>query len=406
MTLFLFDDVQARSWEPFVLTRPVGELLFGCVLLRQRAERAWRLPCAGHVAGPSLAGFEEDGAPPVVELPQDRSALRILVNSRAVLTPATLPGPDVGATLLTDGGVAGWVLPVGAPSPPPSALDDPAAWADAPPPTQVGGFLLTTPWELVDRNGARIRDDAATSELHEASPSEVTRMGDGRVLLGPDAAIESGVVVDARDGPVILDGSARAEGPARIVGPLYVGRESVVLGGTVARSSIGRRCLVRGEVADSVLTGFCNKAHDGYLGHALLGRWINLGALTTNSDLKNTYGRVRVELSTGLVDTERLKIGCFLGDYVRTGIGTLLNTGAVVGAGSNLFSGQMPPKYVPPFSWGAGVELTEHRLERFLETARRMQERRGQLLTESMAAMLATAWSGSAELRKSRGVRP
>jgi UDP-N-acetylglucosamine diphosphorylase/glucosamine-1-phosphate N-acetyltransferase len=292
------------------------------------------------------------------------------------------------------------------PSPPPSALAIPAAWSAAPPPVRVEGFLLDAPWELVERNGARIRDDAVTAGLRAAPPSEVARIGEDPVLLGPEAVIEPGVVVDTRDGPVILDGDARALGPARLTGPLYVGPQSVLLGGTVANSSLGRRCIVRGEVADSVLTGFCNKAHDGYLGHALLGRWINLGALTTNSDLKNTYGPVRVELGSGPVDTGRLKVGCYLGDYVRTGIGTLLNTGAVIGAGSNVFGGQMPPKYVPPFAWGAGTELTEHRLDRFLETARRMQERRAQVLTDGMAALLAAAWHGTRELRRSRGIGP
>ena len=137
-----------------------------------------------------------------------------------------------------------------------------------------------------------------------------------------------------------------------------------------------------------MLLGFVNKAHDGHLGHALLGRWVNLGAFTTNSDLKNNYRPVRVWTPEGEKDTGLLKVGCFLGDHVKTGIGTVLNTGTIVGAGSNVFGGVMPPTVVPPFSWGAGSDLRDHRLDNFLATAAAAMSRRGQELTPGVTEIL------------------
>ena len=148
-----------------------------------------------------------------------------------------------------------------------------------------------------------------------------------------------------------------------------------------------------------MLLGYVNKAHDGYIGHALVGRWVNLGALTTNSDLKNNYGTISVWTPDGDVDTGQIKVGCFLGDHVKTGIGTLLNTGTVVGSGSNIFGGAMPPVAVPPFSWGSGSNLTEYRLDKFLETAERVMARRDVALTPGVRAVLEAAWLGTASRR-------
>ena len=157
-------------------------------------------------------------------------------------------------------------------------------------------------------------------------------------------------------------------------------------------SASGPACRVRGEVSDTVLLGYVNKAHEGYVGHAYIGRWVNLGALTTNSDLKNNYGTVRVHTVDGPVDTGLIKVGCFLGDHVKTGIGTLLPTGCVVGVGSSLFGGLMAPPHVPPFSWGSGDRLEVYEIERFLDTALLAMARRHVPLEESGRALLKAAW--------------
>jgi UDP-N-acetylglucosamine diphosphorylase / glucose-1-phosphate thymidylyltransferase / UDP-N-acetylgalactosamine diphosphorylase / glucosamine-1-phosphate N-acetyltransferase / galactosamine-1-phosphate N-acetyltransferase len=175
---------------------------------------------------------------------------------------------------------------------------------------------------------------------------------------------------------VWLDEGARVRAFTRLAGPAYVGRRSQLLGGSVEAVSIGDVCRIRGEFAESVCLSWVNKAHDGHMGHAYLGAWVNLGAETTNSDLKNNYGTIRLWTPGGEVDTGSIKVGSFLGDHVKTGIGLLLNTGTVIGAGSNLYGAAMPPRYVPPFSWGTGEELTAYRIDKFLEVAERAMARR------------------------------
>jgi UDP-N-acetylglucosamine diphosphorylase/glucosamine-1-phosphate N-acetyltransferase len=206
--------------------------------------------------------------------------------------------------------------------------------------------------------------------------------------VGPGVAIGPFVVLDAREGPIVLDEAVRIEPHSLLRGPLYVGRASAVLGGEVGRgSSIGARCKVRGEVEQTVFQGFCNKAHDGFIGHSFVGEWANLGASTVTSDLKNTYGPVRVDGHEGRIDTGLLKVGAFLGDHVRTGIGTRLTTGARIGAGSHLFGVAVSPAWLPDFSWHDGASRVRVRLDAFLSTAETAMRRRDQAPTEGERAL-------------------
>ena len=402
--LYLFDDARARAWRPFRLTRPVGELLFGCLRLRERAEKAFGMRAAGHLAGDDLLGFADPSAPPalaVADVPSD--APRVLLSSRAVIEPAGDFSVDRVSTLVIQGHVAGWALPAGAAAPAEEALLDPEGTRFGGT-VELAGTFLEWPWSLIEANPARIAADVL--HLHRGSHlfglRDVQMLGDNKVFLGQDSQIEPGVLLDLREGPVRLDDGVRVQAPARLTGPLFVGRDSVILGGSVGTSSIGPVSKVRGEVEASVLLGYCNKAHDGYLGHSLVGEWVNLGALTTNSDLKNNYGSVRVRLSPEeRMDTGLLKVGCFLGDHVKTGIGTLLNTGTVVGAGSNLFGGHESSGYIPPFSWDGGEgEPVEFRLEKLLEVAEAAMARRGVQLSGPARAFLTKAWERSRSERR------
>ena len=149
---------------------------------------------------------------------------------------------------------------------------------------------------------------------------------------------------------------------------------------------------MRGEVDGVTTLGYSNKAHDGFLGHAYLGRWVNLGAMTVSSDLKHTYGSVRVGPPGARRDTGLLKFGCLLGDHVRTAVGTRLETGSVVGAGSSLFGSESPPRWVEPFSWGGGRETERYRRAEFIATATRVVERRGLEGTPEFGAWLGDVW--------------
>jgi UDP-N-acetylglucosamine diphosphorylase/glucosamine-1-phosphate N-acetyltransferase len=402
-SLLLFDDQASRSWEPFALTRPPGELLFGALLLRERAERFWNSPCSGHLSHESLAGFQEPGAPPVMGPAEaNREGTRILQSSRAALQGASPPLPRQATTLFLGGNVVGWVLPPDVPNPPVELLSDPQPLPGSEH-LEVTGRLLEAPWELMARNTAQLREDIPDLFPGYAADSfpGCHVMGDGLLSLGSRVHVEPGSVFDVRDGPIRLSDDVVVHAFSRIEGPAYFGPGTTILGGALSEVSVGPVCKVRGEVESTVVLGYSNKAHDGFLGHAYVGRWVNLGASTVNSDLKNNYGPVRVGGPEGSTDTGLLKVGCFLGDHVKTGIGTLLNTGTVVGAGSNLFGGRMPPTYVPPFSWGSGSDLTEFRLDRFFEVAARAMGRRGMELTSEMKDLLGRAWEATRHLRQS-----
>jgi UDP-N-acetylglucosamine diphosphorylase / glucose-1-phosphate thymidylyltransferase / UDP-N-acetylgalactosamine diphosphorylase / glucosamine-1-phosphate N-acetyltransferase / galactosamine-1-phosphate N-acetyltransferase len=396
--LYLFDDHVARDWQPFTLTRPAGELMLGAHTFRHRAELLFGMRCAGHVAAAALQGFEEPGAAPVADPAAiDASAPRLFLSSRAV--PAWRGGPVAvteTATLLLDGHVVGCVVAVGEPTPPAEWFAAPQP-LDALPGLELKGGVIDRVWDLVARNPEQLERDVrhALDQEHGrvTVPAGVHLLGQpDAVMLGSGVSIEPGVVLDARDGPIWLDDDVTVRAFTRLAGPAYVGRGSTLLGGPYTAVSVGPVCKVHGEIEETVVLGYSNKAHDGFLGHAYLGRWVNLGAMTTNSDLKNNYGGIRMWTPQGDADTGLMKLGCLLGDYVKTGIGSLLNTGTVVGAGSNIYGSAMPPKYVPPFSWGTGSELVAFDEDKFIALTSTVMTRRGLELADGMGEMLRRAW--------------
>lgn len=396
--LIIFDDDIAREWEPFSLTRPVGELLFGTTTLRGRAERALSIRCAGYLTAPHLEGFDEPGAPPVLpreEPPRDDA--RVFLVSRFVPAwgAATAELADAAGIIRTPRGQAvGWISPADAPAPPGGALLQPETLR-GPEAGVLAGELLEHPWQLVLRNPEQVAADIAAlfpPPVGAKIPSHVFRWGEHPLVVDPSAALEPGCALDTSKGPIWLDRDAEVRAFTRLAGPAYIGPGSTVLGGAVEAVSIGPMCRVRGELAETICLGYTNKQHDGHIGHAYLGRWVNLGAETTNSDLKNNYGSIRLWTPRGEMDTGSIKMGSLIGDHVKTGIGLLLNTGTVVGAGANLFGSELPPTYVPPFSWGTGHDLTEFRLDKFIQVAERVMSRRGIELTRLGRKQLEQAW--------------
>jgi UDP-N-acetylglucosamine diphosphorylase/glucosamine-1-phosphate N-acetyltransferase len=258
----------------------------------------------------------------------------------------------------------------------------------------IAGTWMENTWDFIRYLPAQLTSDisrvyAAGAEGRTGSgyaPPEVFTpmrlrevaavLGDNPVLVGNDATIDPYVVLDARNGPILVGSRAVIHSFTRLEGPCYIGADSTVMGGRVACSAVGENCKVSGEMSNTVVLGFSNKAHDGFLGHSYLGRWVNIGAGTITSNLKNTYGEVSMWTPQGVRQTGMQFLGSMFGDHARTGIGTTLATGTVVGAGANVFGGDMPPRYVPPFSWGRGSQLDDYQLPKFLEVAERVMSRR------------------------------
>ncbi len=256
---------------------------------------------------------------------------------------------------------------------------------------EAGGRVLDSLWTLVDANAELIRHDA-----EEFTTAETVTGVDPVALLGDGLKVQRGVTIgpfvalDTEPGPIVLGTGVRVASHTLLEGPLYVGPGSVILGGRVGSgTSIGPGCRIRGDVEASIIQAFSNKAHDGFVGHSVLGAWVNLGAGTITSDLKNTYGPVRLTGPDGTIDTGVMKLGAFLGDHVKTGIGSLLTTGARLGVGTHFFGGRrVSPAYLPDFCWFDGDEQQTVRLEPFLRAAEKAMGRRDQVLTEDEHAML------------------
>ncbi|MCY3600119.1 MAG: putative sugar nucleotidyl transferase [Gemmatimonadetes bacterium] len=390
-TLVMFDDERADGWAPFALTRPCGELVFGRWTLRERLERVARTRLAGHVTRPWLRRYAEPGAPRCLDA--DGLATPCTVwNARAVPS-LDAAWTDAPANLWVADRLAG--IRLGADAEPPRA-----DWFAQPhprpglPDRNVPGAWLRHSWDLVSAGTERLAADLAAGPGPEATelPDGCWRLGDAPIRLGEGARVEPGVLFDAREGPIELGAEVQVRAGTRLGGPLHAGAGSQLLGGHISRFSGGPRSLVRGEVDGVTTLGYSNKAHDGFLGHAYLGRWVNLGAATVTSDLKHTYGSIRVGPPGARRDTGLLKFGCLLGDHVKTGVGTRIETGTVVGAGSSLFGAEPPPQWVEPFSWGGGRSPEPHRRGDFLSTAVRVVERRGVKGTAEFRDWLGDVW--------------
>jgi len=263
-------------------------------------------------------------------------------------------------------------------------------------------------WDLILANPEQITADFAAAgqsgiDGKVEEPSAI-RSGAKDLYVAPGAAVHPMVVIDAKHGPIYIDEGAVIHPFTRIEGPCYVGKKSLLLGAKCREgNSIGPACRIGGEVEESIIQGYSNKYHDGFLGHAYVGEWVNLGALTTTSDLKNNYGPVRVWAAGSERDSGSNKLGSIIGAHVKTGIGTLLPTGCSIGAGANLFGGgRFAPKRLPAFSWWDGERAVEHRIEAFLDTTAVAMGRRGVTLQAADAALLRGLFAASADERERR----
>jgi len=260
-------------------------------------------------------------------------------------------------------------------------------------PEQMNLNLVNFLWELVAENPNEIKKDFEMSK-HQLDFKNMFRNSQidkqvkiydrKRVFIGGKSQIDAQVVLDAREGPIYIDEEVIIRPHTIIEGPAFIGPKTFVVGGKIRTGcSIGQKCRIGGEVENSIFLGYSNKYHEGFLGHSYVGEWVNLGALTTNSDLKNNYKPVKVVLSGKKINTKMLKVGCFLGDHVKTGIGTLLTTGINIGLGTNVYGGGMlENKFVPSFLWGGEKGFEEYRLEKFLFTAAAVMKRRNKKVSQ------------------------
>lgn len=399
--LHLYDDVHARAFEPFALTRPAGELRAGAVLVRHRWEQALGVRAEGFVGAPHLAAFEEFDAPPAST--DVLHARTIVANTRCI--PALAPEDGDADAWSCDGRIA--AVRLRDPLPVERLADGTveleslvSAHARVAP---VRGWWMDAVWDYVGRLTTILADDLlAIGPTLETMDHGAVVVGTHPVFVETGAHVEPYVVLDASLGPVVIRREATVQAFTRVVGPCYVGQGSSVMADKIAACAIGEVCRVHGEISTSIVLGHANKAHDGFVGHSYLGRWVNLGAGTTTSNLKNTYGTVALWTPAGVRDTGLQFLGTLFGDHAKTGIGLRLTTGTVLGAGANVYDG-MPPKAVAPFAWGGGAPYDGYAIDKFVDVAARAMARRQVTLGARGAEALRAAHARATAMRDQPG---
>ncbi|MFH1526913.1 MAG: GlmU family protein [Bacteroidota bacterium] len=268
------------------------------------------------------------------------------------------------------------------------------------------------PWDLVKYNGAQIRKDYErivnrNQEMMNGTIYEGAHLINKKdIYIGKGAVVKPGAVLDADEGPIYIGEDVKIFPNAVIEGPCYIGDKSLIKVGAkiYENTSIGPVCKVGGEVEESIIHSYSNKQHDGFLGHAYLGSWVNLGADTNNSDLKNNYGSIKVIINDEQIDSGSQFVGLTMGDHSKSAINTMFNTGTVVGVSCNIFGSGFPDKYIPSFSWGGSEQKTTYALDRSLEVAKRVMERRKIEFTEADERLFNKVFDLTREERKKRGM--
>ncbi|MFQ6040125.1 MAG: putative sugar nucleotidyl transferase [Candidatus Poribacteria bacterium] len=245
--------------------------------------------------------------------------------------------------------------------------------------TSVEVEMINYPWDVVYLNSWAIKLDALSlePEIHGFVDPSVTIYGsEYDVSVGTDAEVEAGVVFDATEGPIVIGQHAVITSYTSINGPAFIGADTRIERAQIrSGTSIGSHCRVGGEINTSIFHGYSNKPHVGYIGHSYIGEWVNLEALTTNSNFNN-YETIKVVVNEKIINSQKIKVGCFIGDYTQMGIGTLIPPGAVIGVGCNIFGGTTP-QVVPSFAWGGIEGFSSCQLDKLIADFQKNMKRRG-----------------------------
>jgi UDP-N-acetylglucosamine diphosphorylase / glucose-1-phosphate thymidylyltransferase / UDP-N-acetylgalactosamine diphosphorylase / glucosamine-1-phosphate N-acetyltransferase / galactosamine-1-phosphate N-acetyltransferase len=414
--ILIFEDAGADNLKPLTWTRPSWGLRCGIVTLARKIAAAYPgTEVAFHCRPHLVPAVREDDRGTVISTPDEaREQLAgpvLLINGR-VLPEADLAkrvpleGPDeifrtgdtVVAVRLADGAASAAAFE--------SETLNTRLWSNLRE-HKVFVPVIRWPWDLVAANADQIDDDfrrfAKPGDIRGNVSSKALLEGRENLCVGDDAVIQPGAILLADKGPIFVGPGANVMAGAVLEGPVAVCAKATVkiLSRIYEGTTVGPLSKVGGEVEASIFHACSNKQHDGFLGHSYVGAWCNLGAGTCTSDLKNTYSNVRVSIEGVEVDTGSLFAGLTLGDHTKTGIGSMFNTGTVVGVGCNVYGGEFPPKDIPSFLWGGHAGFVEHDFEKFCQTAERVMDRRNQSLTPPLRDMLEYVFHQTRRRRRS-----
>jgi len=394
MHICIFEDEFADNFYPLSVSRPVYDLFYGMSTLREKIIRYFRdakcsLLCRGYLketVTQNNPGIE------VNELKEDNY---LFINGRILIDEfffETLSKNSSEKVFKKDNVLLAARISSGTMSKIKDRVTDSIYFSlfDGIPVENVEVETVDFIWELIKNNGAKLREDF--KHLNFAGISEEARVFRDVHLVNIDditieagSTIKPGVVIDASKGPVYIGREVEIYPNSVIEGPVSIGDRSIIKSCAVITDNvtIGKVCKVGGEVEESVIMPFTNKQHAGYLGHSYLGSWINIGANTNCSDLKDNYSLVKIKRSGKLLETGLQFLGLMMGDHSKSGINSMFNTGTIVGFSCNIFGSGFLDKFIGSFSWGGKDNMETYDVGKSIETARKVMRRRNIEMTKA-----------------------
>jgi len=382
MNYIVFDDKRWDDMRPLSLTRPVADLRVGILTIKEKWERH----------------LHQSFTFKTQEYLQGKYRLRI-ENENVFINGGILPNAELaskitglayGESLVKEGVLIALKLNAQEAS----SFDPRAMHAESV--QEYAGELvqIRNPWDIFMYNGVALASDfELLTKGRKSQPLDETN----RVIAPENVFVEEGAIVqcavlNASTGPIYIGKHAEVMESAVVRGPFALCDHSTLkLGAKIyGPTTVGPHSKVGGEVNNSVIQGFSNKGHDGFLGNSVLGEWCNLGADTNNSNLKNNYVEVKLWSYTKkrFVKTGLQFCGLIMGDHSKCGINTMFNTGTVVGVSSNIFGSGFPRNFVPSFSWGGSGGYMTFTLPKAYEVAEKVMARRNMILTNEERSIL------------------
>jgi UDP-N-acetylglucosamine diphosphorylase/glucosamine-1-phosphate N-acetyltransferase len=385
MNYILFDDASWQNLLPLTFTKPVAEIRIGILTITQKWEK---------YLNTKLSFQTQDYLS--VKFPSNLSDDVVFINGKICPTPQLVShilGLDMNA-----GFKSGDVL-LAFRSNSSACLTINDAMTKAKELSEVG-ILVNNVWDIFSKNGDAIKQDFELLTKSKTSlPLSKTNtvIGDIKDIFLEEGAVVEAAILNTKSGPIYIGKDAEIMEGSVVRGPFALCEHSALKLSTkvYGPTTIGPHSKVGGEINNSVIFGYSNKAHDGFLGNSVIGEWCNLGADTNNSNLKNNYGNVKLYnyAQHKMVDTGLQFCGLTMGDHSKCGINTMFNTGTVVGVGANIFGGGFPPTHIASFSWGGAESMEEYKFEKMIETANRVYNRRSLIMSEEEKQILQSIFS-------------
>lgn len=377
MNYILFEDHSRKELMPFTYTRPVSEIRFGILKITEKWEKHLKTSVSfqteEYLQGKFAKKFTKAKPNVWINGKVCPNALLIkeiaaLKENEVLLFNKTVIAANTGKGEYFD----------------PEKSDPKFKFKES----KAYPLIVNFMWDIFSKNAAAIAEDfdLVTKGRKSAPLSKSnTHIGKGKIFIEKGASVEA-AIINTNNGNVYIGKDAVVMEGTLIRGPFALCEHAEVKMGAkiYGATTFGPYCKVGGEVNNSVIFGYSNKAHDGFLGNSVIGEWCNLGADTNNSNLKNNYGNVKLwnYAQQEMIDTGLQFCGLFMGDHSKCGINTMFNTGTVVGVNANIFGGDFPINFIRSFSWGGAEEFVDYKLEKALSVAEKVMGRRNIPLTD------------------------